>query len=771
MSAVLEVVVFKRRRGVFLQRLTLLCACFALWQATGSAHALDLDALIGFGQSTTSGARYRPETWTPLTVYMTGQGTRGTGQLQVTAKHAGHVTTYTRRVALRDGLMNDTANFVLNLHNVDPYGQQAINEILVELLVDGRKIASKKLSFPGPVDTSGYNVLALTRDSSGLNFLTKKKMGLIHRHTNPAMLAQNRFNGVDDESYRNGINPNATLQLLYTDPRALPASGQGYEAIDALALADQPLDSLTEDQAEAIKTYVREGGLLLVSGGGDLSRLRSQFFADLLPITPQSVVSTSNLADLEKRYGQSLGLTTPTALTAGPLKPGAYALFGGQGRVTPLVSARPYGAGRVVFTSFDFVDPTFRGWKAAPMLWRDLLRSGNEAISPRDLLAANTTPYQNGGLRMVDALAGKQASAAPTIWQIGEFLAAYIILLIPINYFLLKRLDRREMAWVSIPILIVGFTATSYVMALGIKGGLLSANRTVVVETTANSDQAAAYGQLTIYSPRRSSYDIALTSTSGDTHAFTPREVFAPGGATGDLTIDSSGSASSIRGAMIRLWDKRSFDSPLPVSIGGGIEAKVKLLANKRVQVIVTNKTPYALQGCALISDDDNLDIGALAPGQASKPHEMKWSVRAAATSISLHSPLPLDSPEAAHNNGRDALKTISTHDKIMMAFTNTLAAGAEQGGYNPYGESGRGFGRGGVNAFTGWFSDPLMNVQIDGKPAASGEEVNLLLAHLPAPLGAPSASNWPNNPFDSKPVLNLEDQLPPGTKKAGSSQ
>ena len=345
---------------------------------------------------------------------------------------------------------------------------------------------------------------------------------------------------MDDESYRNGINPNAVLQLLYTDLRALPASGQGYEAIDALALADQTLDSLTEDQAEAIKTYVREGGLLLVSGGGDLSRLRSRFFTDLLPITPGGVTSTTNLADLEKRYGQSLGLTTPTALTEGPLKPGAYALFGGQGRATPLVSARPYGAGRVVFTSFDFVDPTFRGWKAAPMLWRDLLRAGNEAVSPRDLLAANAMPYYGNQLRMVDALAGKQASAAPTIWQIGGFLAAYILLLIPINYFLLKRLDRREMAWISIPILIVGFTATSYVMAQGIKGGLLSANRAVVVETTANSDQAAAYGQLTIYSPRRAAYDIVLASTSGDTYAFTPREVFPSGGGTGDLTIDSS---------------------------------------------------------------------------------------------------------------------------------------------------------------------------------------------------------------------------------------
>ena len=141
---------FKRHNGVFLESLTLLFACFALAQMTGPARALDLNALIGFGQSTTSGARYRPETWTPLTVYMTGQGARGTGQLQVTAKHAGRVTTYTRRVALRDGLMNDTANFVLNLHNVTPTGSRASARSISSCWWTGARSLPKNCLFPAP---------------------------------------------------------------------------------------------------------------------------------------------------------------------------------------------------------------------------------------------------------------------------------------------------------------------------------------------------------------------------------------------------------------------------------------------------------------------------------------------------------------------------------------------------------------------------------------------------------------------------------------------
>lgn len=191
------------------------------------AHALDMDVLVGFGQSVTSGARYRPDTWTPITVYLTGPSARGTGQLQITLDHGGRATTYTRRVTLRDGMMNQAEGFVLNLHNSEMYGQMQTRDLEVQLLADGRKLASKKMALPGPIDPGAYTVLAMTRDNSGLNFLTKKKLGLIHRHTNPATLANSRMgwnNGNNgDTSEHNGVDPNATLQLLYTDaPRPAP---------------------------------------------------------------------------------------------------------------------------------------------------------------------------------------------------------------------------------------------------------------------------------------------------------------------------------------------------------------------------------------------------------------------------------------------------------------------------------------------------------------------------------------------------------------------
>src|SRR5581483_2499638 len=128
-----------------------------------------------------------------------------------------------------------------------------------------------------------YNVLALTQDGSGLNFLRQKQMGLLHRHINPDTQMQ-RMGATITSS--NGINPAATLNVLYTRQDALPGIAQGYDLVDAIALADLPLDNLTDAQIAALKSYVRDGGLLILSGGSDMSRLRSQFFKELLPLEP-----------------------------------------------------------------------------------------------------------------------------------------------------------------------------------------------------------------------------------------------------------------------------------------------------------------------------------------------------------------------------------------------------------------------------------------------------------------------------------------------------
>ena len=750
-------------------RAALLCAAALLTTAASSpAHAVDIDALIGFGQSTTAGAKYRPDTWTPLTVYLTGAGVSGAGQLQVSLKMGDNTTVYTRQVSLREGALNDVQSFALPLSSDNNYMMRGMNsgatEVAIQLLVDGRKVAEKKLALPSPLQAETYNVLALTRDNAGLNFLTKKKLGLVHRSYNARQLSGNmgynaQPNNGQEATFKNGINPDATLQLLYTDPRALPAIAQAYTAVDAIALADQPLDNLTEDQITALKTYVRNGGLLVVAGGGDLARLKSQFFSELLPITPTGVGSARDLPELAQRYEQPLGSTEAIALTQGALKPGSLALFGGSGKDLPLVSSRPYGAGTVVFTTFDYMDPAVRGWQGAPALWRDLLRSGNGAVSPRDLLA-NASTNQNRNFSMIDALSGKQATSTPGFFIIFVFLSSYLLLLVPVTYFILKKLDKREYAWVTHPILIVGFTFASYVIALGIKGGALTLNRAVVLETQANSDQAAGYGQMTLYSPRRTNYDLTF-GTEGDAknsyHTIVPDEAYNSDGIDKSLMVENDASTTTIRNKLVPLWDKRSFETPVATDLGGGIEATTTMLDNgSTVKVHVTNKTKYALVHCAILGDEGTAALPDLAPG-ASAEQKFKWNAHTMVNNINFAAGETVNRP----NPNEDAAVR-----GITNSMTQAMTSGSTPEMYGGYDGGAHGYGHG-VNAFVGWFYDPLLKVRVNGKDG-DGVEANLLLVHLPTPTNASVKLRSHTNPFVAKAVTQLEDQSP-GSRKGAS--
>ncbi|MGV2438047.1 MAG UNVERIFIED_CONTAM: hypothetical protein LVT10_26810 [Anaerolineae bacterium] len=66
----------------------------------------------------------------------------------------------------------------------------------------------------------------------------------------------------------------------------------------------------------------------------------------------------------------------------------------------------------------------------------------------------------------------------PSIWGICGFVLLYVAMIGPVNYLVVRRLKRAELAWLTIPLLIVVFSLLSYVFGgriraiLPVSGGL-----------------------------------------------------------------------------------------------------------------------------------------------------------------------------------------------------------------------------------------------------------------------------------------------------------
>src|ERR1043166_339977 len=114
------------------------CTLFVLLLAAGARVSADvkIDVRPGFENY------YRPDTWAPLSISLTGSAPTGNGELQVVVRTKdGAETVYSYPIRLLSNL-NERHN-VTYLHNQGFSGGPT--EVTVYVAVDGRRIAEKKV--------------------------------------------------------------------------------------------------------------------------------------------------------------------------------------------------------------------------------------------------------------------------------------------------------------------------------------------------------------------------------------------------------------------------------------------------------------------------------------------------------------------------------------------------------------------------------------------------------------------------------------------------
>ena len=102
------------------------------------------------------------------------------------------------------------------------------------------------------------------------------------------------------------------------------------------------------------------------------------------------------------------------------------------------------------------------------------------------------------------------ALALPPIGGLVLLLFGYIALIGPINYLVLKRIDRREWAWVTMPALIAVFAAGAYAYGSALRGSDVIVNEVAIVRGAPDATEGSAQVYLGVFSPTRGTYQVAL---------------------------------------------------------------------------------------------------------------------------------------------------------------------------------------------------------------------------------------------------------------------
>lgn len=575
-------------KGVVLAALVL--AASGVW-----AEPLKLDVSAGLD------ARAKPGRWFPVRVLAENTG----GDVRATLS----TDTSTQSGTARYELMWDLPAQSRQLRFL--YARCDSLASTIEVRMAGRGIPKPIVKAAGlrPMMDEDKLVLVISRSQAGLSFLQTLKL--------PATGSGGpSYGGPGYGMYGPGGSGAPSMQpevyVAYHNTQAasqlpglgLPDHRAGYDSVDMIVLRDISSRAFEEAEAHAISDWVAAGGTLVVVAGTNVQELRRGFLEDLLPVKIKGVTTADVARPLAATYGQSPRAAAPTTIAdCQPHK-------GAEVRVTsgrqPLLVRQRSGAGEVYFMAFDCQRKPLQGWDALQhQLWRELLLAAPRPPDP----VAMASQYRGYGQTDPSAMvAGLAQLDLPSLWVVAGFLGLYILVLVPANYYFLKWLDRRELAWVTTPGIVLAFSIGAYLIGHSIKGGDLLINEVRVARAAAGAKSAPAHVFIGLYSPRRTRYDLKVRARGA-----TVREPqsWDPGKASATVR---QGDGFGVADALINMWSLRTFVAEEVFGLGGGLQAKVQL-KGADFEVTVTNRTPYDLEQCFALRGGHAVSVGALSRG------------------------------------------------------------------------------------------------------------------------------------------------------------
>ncbi len=462
------------------------------------------------------------------------------------------------------------------------------------------------------------------------------------------------------------IESQVRRRIAYLDTgRDLPDRWFGYDAIDVLLLPtgnEAFLRGLIEGdpaRREALAEWVARGGKLVLSVGQNhqlVQRLLEQI--RLIDVD----VKGSRIRDtLTQLFAWTGGEQAPKKFEIADLEvgPGASVLIreepqGSDRAQRPIVVQGSYGLGRVLLVGFDLDSRPFAEWSGYRPFWQKI----DGMLAPRTLRprvdgpGGPVDPTRNTSSSLHGALRTQLETFAeiPVIsfsW-VALFILFYILLVGPIDYFILKRLFKRlELTWITFPLIVIVVSVLAYLGAYYSKGDDLRVNKVDLVQIDLhpkNSPQVYGTTWFSLFSPRINTYTLGIepspawTEPAGERTGRTGTVVSPLAQPEQAARIGSQGlfpqpydyapDAAGLKRMPIPVWSSRAFVANWHAPAKKGSPPIAADLARSRieaalVQGTITNNLDAPLENAVVFFEGKMYPLGTLAPGETRRAEQV----------------------------------------------------------------------------------------------------------------------------------------------------
>lgn len=617
--------------------------CLLVGALAGAAQAeepINLDFRVGWDGC------YRPLEWTPVEISISNTLTEPAGGVLTVSGAQNSLTNMViaRDLVLTPGQPNylplvTKASFAVDSMSVrfyDPAGRRKLDKEFT--LWDNQR-----------------NLSRLTPIGEG-----ELLIGLTGRHS--ASLA--KLPSVSIATGGKDGDPSRGPGKVYVAPkelRLLPWDWTGYASLDLLVLYDLQWDQLDPHQASAIVDWVSNGGkLLLVLGSHPLPPQHP--FARMLPFAvnqsrevtldetmlreclgaPQAVKDAAETARRKANSGNSR-VDSPAAEKLEPrtvvswLGEDARPVGGWKLQGEPAVAAYgPVGFGRVGVLAFDPASlaeekpenlAPFWISRMGPLLDQRKLESGDPRMANMDGYRNSYfyDPGRSGGSvsMLVDYIMTIPEMRPVSIWAMIGLLSALALVLGPIDYFVLKRIDRLPLTWITSAVCIALFTGGAYYGVQWVRGGNAHLRAVSVVDGIAGQNRAWTTCYSGLFAATSGRYQLEGLADAQWWSGLSPSsgmEYYRGGNRGGrlnnDLVFSQMGGANIPQPVPISIWSMQCLlqESPSPRM---PISAEVQRDGENSLAVKITNHSDRPIaQGIVRLGKDRALPFGVVPPGE-----------------------------------------------------------------------------------------------------------------------------------------------------------
>lgn len=380
----------------------------------------------------------------------------------------------------------------------------------------------------------------------------------------------------------------------------VPDQALALETISFLLIDQFSLTELTEEQQQAIKKWIENGGILITGAQSDGKQAYGRLESFMpLALGDKEPFSLEVLDAKSKQQAKIDGYQS--ALIEGAE---GIVLHNDQ----PLIAKRKLGEGKIIQASFSLSDPTLLGWTGFNSWIEKILLA--ESSQNANNSQYNSNPIGELYNNFVQANEYFESSTISTSILL-IILAGYLLVIVPILYIVLKKVDKREHAWWIIPSLSILLSAGVFLTGAKDKIKHPQFNELGVYQYSNN--YLSGYQATTLLSNK--SDDFTLTY---DKNLYTPM----PFSGYGELQVKAVTKEKIKKNEMffpdVEYWSSRTMYGKSSMPVKGGFSHEFDT-TEEEITGSITNHFPYDFANLFIWSGTEKIELGSLAAGETKK--------------------------------------------------------------------------------------------------------------------------------------------------------